>query len=104
MGENSYKVVVSPRSMQMLSEHVAFLAKVNKSAAVKTKKTLIDALRSLSRMPHRFPFLSSPYLPVNKYHKMYVAKWYLVLYQIRDDVVFVDYILDCRKDYQWLIP
>ena len=34
---------------------------------------------------------------------MFVAKWYLVLYQIQDDTVYVDYILDCRKDYSWLI-
>ena len=32
-----------------------------------------------------------------------VAKWYLVLYQIQDDTVYVEYILDCRKDYSWLI-
>lgn len=30
--------------------------------------------------------------------------WYLVLYQIRDDTVYIDYILDCRKDYNWLRP
>ena len=34
---------------------------------------------------------------------MYVEKWYLVLYQILDDTVYVEYILDCRKDYHWLI-
>lgn len=34
---------------------------------------------------------------------MYVPKWYLVLYQIKDDTIFVDHILDCRKDYDWLI-
>ena len=43
------------------------------------------------------------YLPMNKYHRMFVARWYLVLYQIRDDTVYVDYTLDCRKDYSWLI-
>ena len=31
------------------------------------------------------------------------AEWYLVLYQIQDDTVYVKYILDCRKDYSWLI-
>lgn len=104
MGERTYKVIVSARSMRMLGEHISFLAKVNKAAAAKTKKTILDAFQSLSRMPNRFPFLSSPYLPENKYHKMYVAKWYIVLYQIRDNEVFIDFILDCRKDYQWLIP
>ena len=95
---------MSDRSMRILGEHITFLAKVNKSAAARTKKTLIDTMQSLSQMPNRFPFLSSAYLPSNKYHKMYVANWYIVLYQIRDDTVFIDYILDCRKDYQWLVP
>lgn len=35
--------------------------------------------------------------------KMFIEKWYLILYQIQDDTVYVDYILDCRKDYSWLI-
>ena len=26
-----------------------------------------------------------------------------VLYQIQDDTVYVEYIVDCRKDYNWLI-
>ena len=64
---------------------------------------LMEAMRSLERMPQRFPFFEEAYMPTNKYHKMFVAKWYLVLYQIQDDTVYVDYILDCRKDYSWLI-
>ena len=103
MGDE-YKVVISDRAMRMLGEHIAFLAKVNKSAAVAQKKTFIEAIQSLSRMPNRFPFLSSPYLPANRYHKMYVGNWFLVLYQVRDNEVLIDYILDCRKDYQWLVP
>lgn len=43
------------------------------------------------------------YITQNKYHKMFIEKWYLVLYQIKDDTVYVDYILDCRKDYSWLV-
>jgi len=54
-------------------------------------------------MPQRFPFFEDNYIPQNKYHKMFIKNWYLILYQIQDDTVFVDYILDCRKDYSWLI-
>ena len=63
----------------------------------------MEAMRSLERMPQRFPFFEEAYIPTNKYHKMFVAKWYFVLYQIQDDTVYVDYILDCRKDYSWFI-
>ena len=54
-------------------------------------------------MPQRFPFFEALYIPPNKYHKLYVENWYLILYQIRDDTVYVDYILDCRKEYSWLL-
>lgn len=103
MGEKKYKVIISDRSMRMLGEHIRFLAKADKAAAIQTKKSLMDAMKSLSHMPNRFPFVSAPHLIPNKYHKMYVPNWYLILYQIQDDKVCIDYILDCRKDYQWLI-
>ena len=54
-------------------------------------------------MPKRYPFFNEPYLPVNKYHKLFVENWFLILYQIRDDTVYVDLIVDVRQDYQWLL-
>lgn len=99
-----YKVIVSDRAKRMLGTHIRFLAQVNKEAAVEKKKELMSAIRSLSQMPQRFPFFEETYITPNKYHKMFVEKWYLILYQIQDDLVYIDYILDCRKDYGWLIP
>ena len=104
MTENTtYKVIVSDRAKRMLGTHIRFLAQVNKEAAAAKKKELMAALRSLSQMPQRFRFFEEPYITPNKYHKMFVAKWYLILYQIRDETVYVDYILDCREDYNWLV-
>lgn len=88
----------------MLASHLRFLAQVNRDAAAAKKAALMEAMRSLERMPQRFPFFQEAYIPTNRYHKMFVAKWYLILYQIQDDTVFIDYILDCRQDYSWLIP
>lgn len=104
MGENrKYKVIVSDRAKRMLGTHIRFMAQVSKEAAAAKKTELMAAIRSLSQMPQRFPFFDEVYIPPNKYHKMFVQKWYLVLYQIQDEIVYVDYILDCRKDYSWLI-
>ena len=103
MSDKKYKVIVSDRSKRMLGTHIRFMAQVNKDAAKAKKKELMEAMRSLEHMPQRFPFFEEAYIPANTYHKMFVAKWYLVLYQIQDDTVYVDYILDCRKDYSWLI-
>lgn len=98
-----YRVIISDRAKRMLGTHIRFMAQVNRDAASAKKKQIMEALRSLSRMPQRFPFFEEDYMPHNKYHKMFIEKWYLVLYQIQDDTVYVDYILDCRKDYDWLV-
>ena len=87
----------------MLAGHVRFVARVNKEAAQKTRKKLVAAFRSLNTLPQRHPFAEEAYIPPNRYHKMYVEKWYLVLYQIKDDTVYVDYVVDCRQDYGWLL-
>lgn len=103
MADKKYQVIISDRAKRMLGTHIRFMSQVNKDAAVVKKKELVTAIRSLECMPQRFPFFEEEYIPPNKYHKMFVEKWHLVLYQIQDDTVYVDYILDCRKDYSWLI-
>ena len=99
----NYKVIVSDRAKRMLGTHIRFMAQVNKEAAAAKKKEIMLAMRSLCQMPQRFPFFDGLYITPNKYHKMFMEKWYLVLYQIQDDIVYVDYILDCRKEYSWLV-
>ena len=98
-----YKIIISDRAKQMLGIHMRFLAQVSQKGAKEQKKVLLDAIRSLSSMPNRYPFFDESFIPKNKYHKMFVESRYLVLYQVRDQAVFVDYVLDCRQDYSWLI-
>lgn len=62
------------------------------------------ALRSLAQMPQRFPFLKEAYITPNQYRRMSIEKRYLVLYQIQEDTVYVEYIADCRQDHSWLLP
>ena len=93
MEYEKYKVIISEKAKNMLASNIAFIAKVSADAATKQKKAVIDGIRSLEQMPKRYPFFN---------RKMFIKKWYLILYQIQEDVVYVDYILDYRKDYQWL--
>jgi len=60
-------------------------------------------LQPLYKMPERFPFLNAEFMPINKYHKMFIEKWYLILHQVKDQTVYVDCIVDCRQDYGWLV-
>ena len=104
MAQNpKYKVIVSDKAKQMLGAHVRFLTNVDRNAAVSLKNKIMTALRTLEELPERYPFFHEIFIPPNKYHKMVVEKQYLVLYQIKDSRVYVDYILDCRQDYNWLI-
>ena len=97
------KVIVSDRAKKMLGAHIRFLAQVNKESAAAKKNEIMAAWGSLRQMPQRIPFFEEPYITPNKYHRMFIEKWYLVLYQIQDDTVYVEYILDCRRNYSWLV-
>ena len=100
--ETKYQVIISDKAKQMIGMHIRFMAQVNREAASSKRKELIAAMRSLEQMPQRFPFFEGPYITPNKYHKMFVDKWYLILYQIQDNRVYVDYVIDCRREYSWL--
>ncbi|MTI83098.1 MAG: type II toxin-antitoxin system RelE/ParE family toxin [Firmicutes bacterium] len=91
-----YKVIVSDRSRKMLAYHVRFLAQKKPPAARELMNKLMDSIRSLYQMPERFPFLEAEFIPPNKYHKIFIEKWHLILYQIKDQTVYVDYIVDCK--------
>lgn len=100
---STYNVIISDKAKRMLGTHIRFMAQVNKGAAAAKKKEIMDALKSLKRMPERFPFCEEPGITPNKYHKMFIPKWYLVLYQIQDNTIYVEYVLDCRTEYSWLL-
>ena len=98
-----YKIIISEQAKENMLLHVRFLAQISKPAAQKLRVRLIEQIRSLEQMPFRYPILNEPFITPNKYHKLYVENHYLILYQIRDDAVYVDWIVDCRQDYQWLL-
>jgi len=98
-----YRIEVSDRARIMLGAHVKFVAQNSPSAARDIKVKILTAIRSLSSMPERCPFFVSEFITRNKYHKMVVDNRYLILYQIKDSIVFVDYIIDGRQDYYWLV-
>ncbi len=97
-----YTVSVSDAASSMLSEHLLFLAQANLSAAEKLRREIIDGIRSLEEMPERCPYLELGNHNY-KYRKLLAAKRYLILYTIVEYQVYVEYIVDCRQDYQWLI-
>lgn len=103
MEGSKYRVIVSRRAAQMLTSHAAFLAGASPSAAEQLLTAFEAAARSLEQFPQRCPWLRGDYIPPNKYRCRLFAERYLLIYQIQDDIVYADYVVDCRQNYGWLI-
>ncbi|MFZ5436229.1 MAG: type II toxin-antitoxin system RelE/ParE family toxin [Bacillota bacterium] len=98
-----YKVVISDEAAQMLVSHARFLAQVSETAAHQLIAEFNEKAKSLEQFPERNPWLSDPLVPAGKYRKLLMAKRYLLIYQVKEDNVYVDAVVDCRQDYGWLL-
>lgn len=98
-----YPVSVSPRATDMLVSHARFLARVSENAAMDLIAEFEEKAESLSTLPDRNPWLDDPLIPERKYRKLLLKKRYLMLYQVKAERVYIEYVVDCRQDYQWLI-
>ena len=98
-----YRLAVSRRAARQLREHAAFAARLDEHLARKLIDGFQEAAKSLAHMPYRMPLLDLDTIPRGKYRKCSFNKWYLILYQIQDDTVYIEYVIDGRQDYGWLI-
>ncbi|MCD8100460.1 MAG: type II toxin-antitoxin system RelE/ParE family toxin [Oscillospiraceae bacterium] len=101
--QSEYRVIVSERAARMLVSHAAFLAQVSPSAAERLTAAFESAAKSLETMPQRCPWLRGEYIPKNAYRYILFEKRYMLIFQIADNYVYVDYVVDCRQDYSWVI-
>lgn len=101
--KTTFRVEISKRAAQMLVSHAAFLAKVSPEKAEQLVASFESAAKSLEKMPYRCPRISYEYMSGRKYRSLLFEKRYLIIYQISDETVFIDYILDCRQEYDWLL-
>ncbi len=99
-----YRVEISTEALDMLMKHVAFLAGESKDAAEKLRDEFKTQAQSLSRMPHRCPWLEGDYFPYRKYYKLIFGERYAIIYQVDEEaaVVYVDYVIDFRTEYSLL--
>ena len=98
-----YQLVISKRAAFQLNEHAAFAARLEERLALRLIQSFKEAAVSLIHMPFRMPFLDSDTIPDKKYRKMLFEKYYLILYRVQDDTVYIEYVIDGRQDYQWLL-
>lgn len=98
-----YHVIISDESVQMLISHARFLTQVSEKAANRLIEDFEEKANSLKCYPERNPVIADSMIPAGKYRKMLIEKRYLLIYQIKDDYVYIDAIVDTRQDYSWLL-
>ena len=101
--QSKYRIIVSEQATRMLVSHAAFLAQVSLEAAERLTAEFEKTANSLEIMPQRCLWLSGEYIPKNAYRFILFEKRYMIIFQIIDDTVYADYVVDCRQDYGWLI-
>ena len=62
------------------------------------KTTVAHHLARLEENPFQFPVDLEIDLPGRTYRKAIFAKWFKVLFQVKDQRVYIDGIIDCRRD------
>ncbi len=100
---NKYQIIVSEQAKRQLVAHAVFLSQSSPEAAERLVASFEKAANSLEMMPQRCPWLVNEYIPKNKYRFLVFEKRYLMIFQIQDNIVYVDYVADCRRDYNWLL-
>ena len=92
-----YQVIVDPAANDRMYEHFEFLARVSINAANDLLDGLIADISSLESLPYRNPVYDRPYIAKGKYRYMISCDRYRIVYQIEENVVYVDDIQDCRQ-------
>lgn len=103
MENDVYRVVVSSQAAEQLVSHAAFLANVSVPAAERLVQSFESAAASLSVAPLRCSFLRARFIPGNTYRSLVFENRYMLIYQVIDQTVYIDHVVDCRQDYAWLL-
>ena len=101
--DKAYTVIIQTPAANMLVEHTRFLAQVSETAAERLVDEFFNKSKSLEHMPERCPWLSGYSLPEKKYRRLIFENNYMLVFQIVGDIVFIDAMVDCRSEYQWLL-
>ena len=92
-----YQVIIDPSANDRMYEHFEFMARVSETAAENLLDGLLASIESLKGMPQRNPAYDKPYLKSGKYRYLISCDRYRIVYQIEENIVYVDDIQDCRQ-------
>jgi len=101
--ERKYTVIIQTPAAEMLVEHARFLAQVSITAAERLADEFFAKAKSLEHIPERCPWLSGYSIPEKKYRKLIFENNYMLVFQVSGSMVYIDAMVDCRSEYQWLL-
>ena len=94
---SKYRVITSKLVAQNLIEHTAFISNVSVEAAKRFLSEYDAILTRIENNPYEFQIDTSFGNPYG-YRRAVFAKWYKCLFIVDESVVFLDAVVDCRKD------
>ena len=74
------------------------MSRVSIPAAKRFRREYAAILDALEQTPLQFPLDTDPNLPDGMYHKALFAKWYKALFTVEGTTVYLDAVVDCRRD------
>ena len=95
---SEYHVLVSGKARDMLFEHARFLAQVSVQAAEKLFDQFEDGVLSQEKMPECCTYYDNPFMLLRKHRKLSLGKCLLILFQMTDNTVYIDLVIDERTN------
>ena len=87
----------------MLRRHTLFISRVSLPRAEMFVDEFEAIAGQLKENPFLYPLDEDDNLPVGKYRKAVFAKWYKLLFWVKDTTVYIDAVCDCREDLTRII-
>lgn len=94
---SKFKLIVSQVADETMIGHAVFLAQVNEKNAENFIREYSKALKSIMKMPASFPDFNEPEIE-DGYKKSLFFGRYLILFKVVEDLIYVDYVVDCKQN------
>ena len=96
---NNYSITITQKAYSSITECVLFVNNVSSDAANHLYEEMMNAIRSLSSFPNKYPEVPGLLIRDIKVRKMPIHDGrYVILYKVENDNVVIYDIIDMRKD------
>ena len=93
-----YRMVMSPLAWNALKRYQWSLEQFDRNFARRMRQEFSDTLREIQENPFLFSSDESIGMADKQYRRALFAKWYKIVYQVKDNTIYVNLVVDCRMD------